>query len=136
MKNPEDKKEDVFEKLSPRIYTPEEISRFSKNIEKFYEDYTIENGKDHGKVIRVLNRNRLWMAYGAADRKGAVHPNRQEQLENLLNQYYDWKSKKEFAEKKQNEEWENVAKEIAVDKKIAGPVIPEIDPADVAFDKW
>lgn len=111
------------EKPKARIYTKEDLERFDKSIQRFYEDYTIETGKDKGTVIKVLNYQKLSTAFGATSERGAVilggNPIRQEVLENLMSQHGWWKGGKDWAENKRLEQLNEMSKEVSEDKNIA-----------------
>lgn len=111
------------EKPKARVYTKDELERFDKSIQRFYEDYTIETGVEKGKIVKVLNYPKLSTAFGATSERGAVilgdNPIRQEVLENLMNQHGWWKNGKDWAENKRLEELNEMAKEISEDKNIA-----------------
>lgn len=137
-----------LERPKLRVYTKEELKKFETLIWRFHEPHTLETGPERGKTINWLNLEKLSLAYGATDKKGAVvltgfgsetdykgsttywydRPTRQEQLENLLDQYYWWKNGKNWAEKKRIEDLEETAKSVVEDKTI--------DSADEIFDRF
>jgi len=110
---------DYFPPLAPRVYSETEFKRFDEKLQKYYEDYTLQNGE----VIRVLNKKKFAFAYGATNKDGAVvlkaysfstdgrgenhynydKPSRYEQMENLLDQWGLWKGRGEFIEHKKLE---------------------------------
>jgi hypothetical protein len=136
----------LFDRPKPRIYTEVELKHFHELIQKYYEEYTLETGKDKGKKIRWLNYQKLSIAFGAVDKRGGVivknyseesdgrggtkysydMPTRQQQFENLMDQYYLWKGKKEWVEQKKLEGLQEVAETMSI----------KIDPAEEEFNKW
>ena len=81
-----------------RKYTDTELQDFHNKVQKYYFDYTLQNGKDVGEVIRVLDRERLMVAFGARTSSGAIvvdevslPPNRLQQFDNCFRQWQDWK---------------------------------------------
>lgn len=116
-----------IEKPKARIYTKEELETFDKQLLRFWEDYTIETGKEKGKVIKVLNYKKLKIAYGATDTKGGVIPERQAMYENLMDQWGWWKGGQDWAQKKRLENYDQMAKEISEEKKLEKKADEEYD---------
>ena len=99
-----------------RVYRNDELDRFNSAIQKFYDPYVIQSGKDKGKEVRVLNFKKLTHAYGATDKSGAVFIERFEQFQNLWDQHSKYQDRKNWVDRKQNEEWEKTADEMAIEK--------------------
>jgi hypothetical protein len=77
-----------------RKYTDAELSRFHGLVQRFYKDYTCDNGG----VIRVLDRVALGVAFGALSKDGAVlwdavedRVVRYPEFENILDQWQSYK---------------------------------------------
>lgn len=124
-----------FEGPKMRSYTREELQKFSELIQKFYED-------------KLLNFKKLSTAYGATTEENAIilngfrvetdykgttvyrydTPTRQSQLDNLLSQYYWWKSGQDWIEKKQVEAFQNTSSSSFVEKKPSS--------AEEVFAEW
>lgn len=113
---------ETFQKQA-RVYTELELQDFDNKVQRFYEDYTIQNGKNRGEVIRVLNQKKLGIAFGALDKRGAVivdevYGVRLHVLENLLEQWGKWKGKKQWVEKKRIEGLQEVADGMKIDAMV------------------
>ena len=82
------------QKIELRHYTDSELQKFHTLVQKYYSNYTMVDGE----VIRVLDRRKLMISYGAINEKGAVlidevemPPNRLQQFDNVLEQWQYWK---------------------------------------------
>lgn len=85
-----------YQEIKYRVYTDAELKDFHEKVQKFYFNYTIQNGK----VIRVMDKKKLMIAFGALSKSGAVitdevslPPNRLQQFENIYEQWQYWKAK-------------------------------------------
>ena len=108
-------------KLEMRVYTEDELKRFDQKIQKFYEEYTLTSGE---KIIKVLNKNRIAIAYGAmvfGEHLGRKYyavikdeledTKRYNEFENLMGQWDKWKNKKEYINKKEVEHYEQLVEQ-------------------------
>lgn len=98
--------------FAPRKYSDVELRDFHNKIQQFWE---IPRTLADGQIAQKFNYEELAVAYGAA-RKDREHylykPERYAQLNNLLNQYEDWKKKQDWIENKKTEELESMAEEV------------------------
>lgn len=137
-----------IEKPKLRIYSKVELKNFGELIQPYYEDYVLQTGPDKGKIIKWLNHPKLSRAFGATNEKDAVvltgfgsetdskgsttywydKPTRQEQLENLLEQYYSWRDGQDWANNKKLEQLDEIARSLPEEKTIST--------ADDEFNKW
>jgi hypothetical protein len=88
-----------------RQYTDADLSKFHGLVQKYYEDYTCDNGDK----IRVLNRVKLGVAFGALSPEGAVLYDpvedrvvRYPEFENILEQWGNWKLRMGFDPRSHN----------------------------------
>ena len=97
------------EPKADRKYTKEELQQFHDLTQKYYFDYVLVHGKNAGETIRVLDKEKLMVAYGAItaggeiilteivckDKSGAIKsykkPTRLAEFDNLFNQWQWWK---------------------------------------------
>lgn len=110
-----DKKEEK-PAVKMRVYTPEELKKFDGLVQKYYYDHTLKSGE----IIKVLNRKKLMVAYGAINEEGAVlvgdgfgdigqPPFRIHEFENLYDQWQRWKGKINYGEEKKLEDLDKLA---------------------------
>lgn len=112
-----------------RKYSDAELNKFNGLVQKYYEDYTLTTGKDEGQIMRVLNKEKLMIAYGAINKDRAVlidevsfPPNRFQQFENLYEQWQWWKQRMGYGEIKKLESFEKVAEQMTIEPQ--GDQIP------------
>ena len=79
-----------------RNYSDAELKNFHEKVQKFYFDYTLVTGE----VIRVIDKKKLMIAFGALTPSGAtivdevsLPPNRLQQFDNLYEQWQKWKAR-------------------------------------------
>jgi hypothetical protein len=120
------KEKDEKPKVEMKQYTDAELQKFHGLVQKYYYDYTLETGKDAGQVIRMLDKKKLMVAYGAINERGAVSkmdlevpPSRLVQFENIYEQWQYWKVKTglepNLGERKKLEQLDEVAQQMTVD---------------------
>ena len=86
-------------KLELRHYQDYELKNFHDKIQKYYYDYFLEISEDKGEVIRVLDKKKLMIDFGALGKDGGViidevevdKPPRIHQFDNLYEQWQNWK---------------------------------------------
>ena len=111
-------KEANVQPVAYRKYSETELADFDSKLQKYYSDYLASDGKTY----RILDKKGLSFAFGATNKDGdiilddfSVPPNRQEQLDNLLNQHNWWRNKGKWIENKKLEGLEKVAQNMQVD---------------------
>ena len=122
-------KEIEREPIEYRKYDDFELNHFNELVQKYYYDYTIETGPEKGQTIKILNKDKLMTDYGAINKIGAVilegvyedkfnhisfykQPTRIQQLENLYDQWQQWKDRMGYGEKKKLEQLDEIASQI------------------------
>ena len=123
---PRKQKEEEQPKIEMRQYTDAELQKFHGLVQKYYYDHTLEHGVDRGQVIRVLDKRKLMVAYGATNEQGAISkdelgvpPSRYHQFENLFEQWQSWKVKtgldRHWVDQKKLQQLDELAQQMTVD---------------------
>jgi hypothetical protein len=105
LKKEQSLKDYVDNKIEFKNYSHAQLQDFHNKIQRFYFDQTLPNGE----TIRVLDRQKLMVAFGAISQRGAIilknvrrhdstnailgydRPNRLEEFENIFKQWQEWK---------------------------------------------
>ncbi len=110
-----------------RKYSDQELSKFNDMIQKFYCDHELQAGPQKGEIVRVLDKYKLAVAYGAMVVKDSFGcpvyriigdevegTQRWDQFENLMDQWSWWKAKNVYGEEKRIEELDQIAEQMTI----------------------